>query len=185
VGLVWIPALRVLALLVVALHVAPAWAHGPRGLGARLDRAEPVLTVTEPLRAEDSAARIETAATEVAAERSGVPVVDVLAVLVSALGLVGLGRSWRRDRLGAIATSAAALLLGFVLETTPHLVHHSLDADQGAGCEALQTAERSPVAAGAVQVAPLPASGLLADAQPATMVLTPAVPAPRGRAPPA
>ena len=117
-------------------------------------------------------------------ERSAVDSVEVTGVLAMAIGLAGLAGSWRRDRRTAVATITAALVLGFVVETTPHLVHHSLDADQGAGCAALQTAERSQVAAGAIDATPVPVPADLADAPLIAAPLTCADPSPRGRAPP-
>ena len=86
--------------------------------------------------------------------RSGAGLAEVTGILIATLGLAGFGRSWRRDRRMAVATVTAALVLGFVVETTPHLVHHALDPDKGAGCEALQTAERSQAAIGALDTTP-------------------------------
>ncbi len=111
--------------------------------------------------------------------------VEGISILAVGLGLAGLWRAWRRDRRTTIATTTAALVLGFVVETTPHLVHHSLDADQGAGCEALQTAERSQVASGSIDSTPVPVSAALADAPLAPTSPTLLAPAARGRAPPA
>jgi hypothetical protein len=111
--------------------------------------------------------------------------VEGISILAVAFGLAGLGRAWRRDRRTVIATTTAAVVLAFVLETTPHLVHHSLDADQGAGCEALQTAERSQVAPGTIDAMPVVVSADLADAPEITASPPPLALAPRGRAPPA
>jgi hypothetical protein len=100
------------------------------------------------------------------------------------LGVAGLARSWRRDRRGAVAVATAGLLVGFVAETTPHLVHHSLDADQGASCQALQTAERSQAAVGAADASLVSAFAPL-DVGPARCsVPMPSAPIPCGRAPP-
>jgi hypothetical protein len=49
-----------------------------------------------------------------------------MGILIVAAGLAGFSRFWRRDRRMAIAVATAALALGFMVETTPHLVHHTL-----------------------------------------------------------
>ena len=85
----------------------------------------------------------------------------------------------------AVATATAALVLGFIVETTPHLVHHALDPDKGAGCEVLQTAERSPAAVGALDTISTPAPATLIDVPSAASCPALAGPAARGRAPPA
>ena len=85
----------------------------------------------------------------------------------------------------AVATATAALVLGFVVETTPHLVHHVLDPDKGAGCQVLQTAERSQAAVGTLDTTPAPAPARLIDTPSTAPAPTLAAPAPRGRAPPA
>ena len=84
----------------------------------------------------------------------------------------------------AIAALSAGLLLGFIVETAPHLVHHVFDADKGAGCQVLQAAERSHAAVGTLDVTPAPVLAGLTDI-PATL-FAPALPgpAPCGRAPP-
>jgi hypothetical protein len=110
---------------------------------------------------------------------------EVAGILIVMLGLAGFGRSWRRDRRMAVATATAALVLGFVVETTPHLVHHALDPDTGAGCEALQTAERSQATIGAIDTAPASASVRLIDPPSIAPAPTLAAPTPCGRAPPA
>jgi hypothetical protein len=109
----------------------------------------------------------------------------VIAVLLGALGLGGLGRSWRRDRRSALAAGLAGLLLGFLIETTPHLVHHSLDADQGASCEILQTAERSQAVQAALDGGPVSAAAYLDDRPRPVPAPTLFALAPCGRAPPA
>jgi hypothetical protein len=169
----------------LALTVAPAWAHGLRALESRSDQAEVVLVSAEPTRMPDSAIHFARESVLASGERSAVDSVEVASILAVAIAVAGLAGSWRRDRRTAIATITAALVLGFVVETTPHLVHHSLDVDQGAGCAALQTAERSQAAAGAIDATPVPAPADLAEAPLVAPFPTCAAPAPRGRAPPA
>ena len=111
--------------------------------------------------------------------------VETIAVLIVALGLAGLGRSWRRDHRSALVVAAGSLLLGFVIETTPHLVHHSLDPDQGASCEVLQTAERSQAVVVALDSVPVSAPAYLGDRSPHVPAPTLFAPVPCGRAPPA
>jgi hypothetical protein len=111
--------------------------------------------------------------------------VEITGVLIVALGLAGFGRSWPRNRRMAAATATAALVLAFVIETAPHLVHHALDIDKGAGCQTLQTAERSQAVVDTLDTAIAPAPARLVDTPSAAPAPTLAVPAPRGRAPPA
>ena len=181
--------LSLLAILLLALAVTPAWAHGLRRADPRIEPAEsPIEMVVAPpalARPPDSAARLERIADRAPAGRSGVGLAEVAGVLIVALGLAGLGRSWRRDRRMAVATATAALVLGFVVETTPHLVHHTLDPDKGAGCQVLQTAERSQAAVGTLDMTPAPAPARLIDTPSTAPGPTLAAPAPRGRAPPA
>jgi hypothetical protein len=108
-----------------------------------------------------------------------------MGLAIAALGLAGSARAWRRQRRVAVATLSAGLLLGFVVETAPHLVHHALDSDKGAGCQVLQAAERSQAAIASLDVMPAPALAPL-SAVPSTL-FEPALAAPRpcGRAPPA
>jgi hypothetical protein len=146
-----------LAIVVLALSAAPAWGHGPRSAESRLDRPPAVLTPSGPTRSAEIASSTVLrepvlAGLPQASTASGAA--GAIGVVIAALGLVGLGRSWRRDRRAGVAVATAGLLLGFVAETTPHLVHHSLDADQGASCEVLQVAERSQGAVGASDAAP-------------------------------
>ena len=176
---------RLLAILLLALAVTPAWAHGPRLTEARPDPAEVVVTPLEPAPSSDSVVRLQRTPVAIFIGRSGIATAEATGVLIVVLGLAGFGGLWRRDQRRAVATATIALVLGFVVETTPHLVHHTLDADQGAGCQALQTAERSQAAVGALDVTPVPT---LADTAAAPSLATaprPATPAPCGRAPPA
>jgi hypothetical protein len=180
--------LRILALLLLAVPVTAAWAHGPGGLTPRIDRLEVAVVPAAPALSPDIAGRTpsdEWAAARPAEVPAASGVVETLAVLVVALGLAGLARSWRRDRRAAVASAVAGLLLGFVVVTTPHLVHHSLDADQGAGCQTLQAAERSHAAVGWLDAAP--GGPLAALDDPPSFVSDPMrfAPAPCGRAPPA
>ncbi len=110
---------------------------------------------------------------------------EVAGVLMVALGLAAFGRFWRRDHRAALAALTSALALGFVVETTPHLVHHTLDTDQGASCQAVQSAERSQAAVGNLDVTPVPAPVYLAAVPSRVTAPTLARPARRGRAPPA
>ncbi len=119
------------------------------------------------------------------AVRSAPGAVESVAVLLVALGLAGLLGAWRRDRRSALAAATAGLLLGFVVETTPHLVHHSLDADQGASCEVLQTAERNQAVVVVLDAAPTSAPTYLDDRPPHHPAPALSAPAPCGRAPPA
>jgi hypothetical protein len=178
--------LRILAALLLAVIVTPAWAHGPAGLTSRIDRPEVAVAPGASAPSPGPAGR--TPSEEWAVARPGAATsgaVETLAVLVVALGLTGLARSWRRDRRAAIASAAAGLLLGFVVATTPHLVHHSLDADQGAGCQALQAAERCHAAVGGLDAALGEVCAPLDE--PSAFVAGPTLfaPAPCRRAPPA
>jgi hypothetical protein len=180
--------LRILAALLLAVTVTPVWAHDPTRLPSRLDRLEVTVAPVASAPSPGMAGGTPSEAWAVARlSRDGVTpsAVETLAVLVVALGLAGLARSWRRDRRAALASAAAGLLLGFVVATTPHLVHHSLDGDQGAGCQALQAAERCHAAVGGLDVAP---GGVCAPLdEPSSFVAGPTrfAPAPCGRAPPA
>ncbi|MGH7358785.1 MAG: hypothetical protein ACREJR_08225 [Candidatus Rokuibacteriota bacterium] len=179
---------RALALVTLSLAVTPAWAHGPATPAPRIDRLEAALApVVSVPRAEviPGAPRSDSAAVRPPTVTATLGAVDVIAVLLVALGLGGLARAWRRDRRSALAAGAAGLLLGFVVETTPHLVHHSLDADQGASCEVLQTAERAQAAIGALDAAPVSTPSYLDDRLRAAPAPTLSVLAPCGRAPPA
>ena len=182
--------LRILAMLLLALAVTPAWAHGLRQANLR---TEPVDSPVEIVPASPAAlapapaaaARLGRGAGQAPIVRSGPGPAELAGILIVMLGLAGFGRSWRRDRRMAVATATAALVLGFVVETTPHLVHHALDPDKGAGCEVLQTAERSQATIGAVDTTPAAAPARLIDAPSTVSAPTLAAPAPRGRAPPA
>ena len=110
---------------------------------------------------------------------------EVAGVMIVVLGLAACGRFWQRDRRMALAAATAALALGFVVETTPHLVHHTLDTDQGASCQALQSAERSQAAVGNLDVTPVPAPVYGAAVPSRVTAPTLVRPAPCGRAPPA
>ena len=79
----------------------------------------------------------------------------------------------------------AALVMSFAVETTPHLVHHSLDPDKGAGCQVLQAAERSQATLGTLDVVPAETQSRLVEAPPRETAPTLAAPAALGRAPPA
>jgi len=180
--------LRILAALLLAVIVTPAWAHGPGALTPRIDRLEVAVAPVASAMSPGLAGRMPSEEwalarpPEVAATSD---VAETLAVLVVALGLAGLARSWRRDRRAALASATAGLLLGFAVETTPHLVHHSLDADRGADCQVLQTAERHQAAAGAPDTAPREAPAPLAGPPPLVAAPVLAAPPPSGRAPPA
>jgi hypothetical protein len=181
---------RLFAMLLLALAVTPAWAHGLRQANLRI---EPVDSPVEAVAASpDALAPAPVAAARLARSpgpapvgRSGAGLAEVTGILIATLGLAGFGRSWRRDRRMAVTTVTAALVLGFVVETTPHMVHHALDPDAGAGCEALQTAERSQAAIGAIDTTPASASVRLIDPRPIAPAPTLAAPTPCGRAPPA
>ena len=110
---------------------------------------------------------------------------EVAGILIGVLGLAAFGRLWRRDHQAALAAATAALALGIVDETTPHLVHHTLDTDQGASCQALQSAERSQAAVGNLDAPPVPAPVYAAAAPSRVTAPTLVRPAPCGRAPPA
>ncbi len=174
-------------LLVLALAVAPARAHEFPRPDPRSDQVGvvPVPVPTESTGPPDSTPRRDRIPDPPSVERFGMGAADGIGILIVGLGLAGLWGAWRRDRRTTIATTTAALVLGFVLETTPHLVHHSLDADQGAACEALQTAERSQMASGAIDSTPVTISAALAHAPLAATSPTFLAPAARGRAPPA
>ena len=159
--------LSLLAILLLAVAVTPVWAHGVRRPTPPIEPAErPVeIVVGSPIlaRAPNGAVRFERNPRRPPVGPQSPGPAEVAGVLIVALGLAGLGRSWRRDRRMAVATVTAALALGFVVEITPHLVHHVLDPDKGAGCEVLQTAERSQAAVGAVDATPDLAPTLLID----------------------
>jgi hypothetical protein len=165
--------LRLLTILLLALAVAPAWAHGPRLPEPRPDLAEVVVTPSEPARSPDPVVRLRRTPEQVSIGRSGVAMAEVAGVLIVALGLAAFGRFWRRDRQAALAALTSALALGFVVETTPHLVHHTLDT------------ERSQAAVGNLDVTPVPAPVYAAAVPSRVTAPTVARPARRGRAPPA
>ncbi len=184
-GAVRLSGLRLLTILLLALAVAPAWAHGPRLPEPRPDLAEVVVTPSEPARSPDPVERLQRTPEQVSIRRSGVAMAEVAGVMIVVLGLAASGRFWQRDRRMALAAATASLALGFVVETTPHLVHHTLDTDQGASCQALQSAERSQAAVGNLDVTPVPAPVYAAAVPSRVTAPTLVRPAPRGRAPPA
>jgi len=57
-------------------------------------------------------------------------------------------------RHSALALLFAGWLLGWALESAPHLVHHLFDEDDGAGCSFLATAHHTPAATHAPILAP-------------------------------
>jgi hypothetical protein len=177
-------------MLLLALAATPAWAHGLRQANLRIElvdspveavAASPAALAPAPV----AASRLERSPGRTPVGRPGPGLAEVAGILIVTLGLAGFGRAWRRDRRMAVATVTAALVLGFVVETTPHLVHHALDPDTGAGCEALQTAERSQATIGAIDTAPASASVRLIDPPSIAPAPTLAAPTPCGRAPPA
>ena len=177
-------------MLLLALAATPAWAHGLRQANLRIEPVDsPVETLaTSPAAlapAPVAAGRLERSPGRTPVGRPGPGLAEVAGILIVTLGLAGFGRAWRPDRRMAVATVTAALVLGFVVETTPHLVHHALDPDTGAGCEALQTAERSQATIGAIDTAPASASVRLIDPPSIAPAPTLAAPTPCGRAPPA
>jgi hypothetical protein len=176
---------RLLTILLLALVAAPAWAHGPRLPESRPDLAEGVVTPSEPARSPDPVGRLQQTPEQVSIRRSGIAIAEVAGVMIVVLGLAAFGRLLRRDRRAALAAATAALALGFMIETTPHLVHHTLDTDQGASCQALQTAERSQAAVGNLDVTPVPTPVYLAAVPSLVTAPTLVRPAPCGRAPPA
>jgi hypothetical protein len=177
-----------LALSLLTLAAAPAWAHGPREAGLALPSGETTIEAVSvspaPMRPADSPARLEGGQGGVPAGRVGADLAAATGLLIVALGLAGFGRSWQREPRVAIAALSAGLLLGFIVETAPHLVHHVLDADKGAGCQVLQAAERSHAAVGTLDVTPAPVLAGLTDVR--ATLFAPALPAPApcGRAPP-
>lgn len=181
--------LRLTLALSLTLVAAPVWAHGISGRLDLGDLGEPAVAAVgpsaEPARAADATAP----ARLTAAPRGRLPGGDGLAeaagVLIAVAGLVGLARGWRGDRRRAVATATAALVLSFAVETTPHLVHHSLDPDKGAGCQVLQTAERSQAALGTPDVVPAEIRSRVIETPATETVPALATPAARGRAPPA
>jgi hypothetical protein len=179
--------IRVLAALIVAMAVAPAWAHDPRIPASRVDRLDVVPTAVAPTRPSEIASPVLRSGLEPVrplGARSAPGVAEMIAVLIVALGLAGFGESWRRDHRAALAAATAGILLGFVAESTPHLVHHGLDADQGASCQVLQAAERDHAAVGALDVAPASAPAYLDERPIPAPLATLSAPAPCGRAPP-
>jgi hypothetical protein len=181
------PGLSVLVSLVLVLFAAPVSAHAPRSTEEQVDQVAALLAPSSEASASFAGSTAEAAFARTPAfpGRPGPGAIEAISILIVALGLVGSRRVWQRERPAAVASAIAGLLLGFVVETTPHLVHHSLDADQGAGCQALQTAERNQ----AVVVAPdtIPATTPASLDEPRSLVSgpTPFAPAPCGRAPPA
>jgi hypothetical protein len=177
-----------LALLLLTLAAAPAWAHGPREADLALPSGEtPIETVSVsplPMRPADSPARFEGGQGGAPAGRAAADVAATTGLLIVALGLAGFGRSWQRERRVAIATLSAGLLLGFIVETAPHLVHHVLDADKGAGCEVLQAVERSHAVVGTLDITPVPVLAALTDGPATPFGSALPAPTPCGRAPP-
>jgi hypothetical protein len=105
-------------------------------------------------------------------------------------GAIGAGSvlAWRlrwRASPRSLALGCAGLLVCFVIEASPHLVHHLLEPDQGAGCPVYQTTERLQLTLEAPVVLPPPVQ-TIADGTcpPAGAPWRPAA-AQRGRAPPA
>ncbi len=181
--------LSLLALSLLALAAAPAWAHGPRDARLAVPSAETpiemVVASPAPPRPADSRARLERGAGAASASRAGSDLAAAAGLLIVALGLAGFGRAWERAPRVAIAALTAGLVLGFIVETAPHLAHHALDPDKGAGCQVLQAAERSHAAVGSLDVTPAPALAPLTDVPSTVFALALPAPAACGRAPPA
>jgi hypothetical protein len=178
-----------LALPLLILAAAPAWAHGLRESGLavlpRETSIEMAVATPAPPRPADSAARLERAPGAVLAGQVGADLAAATGLLIVALGLAGFGRAWERAPRVAISALTAGLVLGFIVETAPHLAHHALDPDKGASCQVLQAAERSHAAVGTPDVTPAPALAPLIDAPLPVFAPALAAPAPCGRAPPA
>jgi hypothetical protein len=175
--------------LLLALAVGPAWAHAPRESAPRPEpRVDPPAAVPRSaavMRPPDVGREMAGLVRRAARARSPVGLAEVIGVLTLAGGLAGLGGASRRDRGTALAAVTAALVLGFVVETTPHLAHHALDPDKGAGCQVLQTIERTQVSLVALDATPAPERALLVAVPSPATAPSLMVRAPRGRAPPA
>lgn len=107
----------------------------------------------------------------------------MLALAAGVLTAVALGSRRHARRLAT--SSIGLLLLAFVLESVPHLVHHALDPDDGAGCRVLQMSERIPVVAEPPETLPGPAVLTRADPPVPRVLAVLSLSVPRGRAPPA
>jgi hypothetical protein len=182
-------AIRVVLVLALTLASAPLWAHGLNGRMALGDLGDPPRPsadpVAAPARMPGSAPRASLAPAPRRFPRGGTRAAEATGVLIVAAGLAGFARAGGRDRRMTAATATAALVLGFVIETTPHLVHHSLDPDTGAGCQVLQTAERSLAALGTPDVVPVETQSRLVETPATETAPARPTPAARGRAPPA
>lgn len=113
----------------------------------------------------------------------GMGAVALAGSLLLALAAGGALGSARLRRTAAIATSA--LVLVFIAESGPHLVHHALDPGQAEQCQVLKAAGHSEATTLAVDPPPVP--GTLESIQAAALVHPPDTsrPAACGRAPPA
>jgi hypothetical protein len=178
-----------LALSLLTLAAAPAWAHGLRegavGLPSGEMPIEVVAASPAPPRPAGTMARLERGQGGALLGRVGADLAAATGLLIVGLGLAGFGRAWRRERRVAMAALSAGLLLGFIVETAPHLAHHALDPDKGAGCQVLQAAERSHAAIPALDVTPARALAILSAVPSTAFVPALAAPRPCERAPPA
>jgi hypothetical protein len=171
-------------LLALALPVAPAWGHRLQGPEPRVDRVEALSVAAEPAPIPDTPIQFAERRELGSGERFAIDSAEISAILAVAIACAGFLGSWQYRRTG-IARVTTALVLGFIVETTPHLVHHSLDADQGASCEALQSAERSQAVTDAIETAPVRVPQDLAEGPLVRTAPSYSVVSPRERAPPA
>jgi hypothetical protein len=105
------------------------------------------------------------------------------AVLAAGGGLgVMASRRWT-PRPAVLRLVVVALFAAFVLESSPHLVHHLLDSDRGSTCQTLQTSERSQVVAQAPSDLPPLARAPLDTPGPRSRAGGPSEPVRSGRAP--
>lgn len=111
-------------------------------------------------------------------------------VLLSLAVVAGRTLVGARPRVGPVAhrlaaTAAAAVVAVVLTIAAPHLVHHTLDADQGASCSVLQIVGSTDAAAGTAWPVVVSAVTDAAEASPATSVAAAPLAAARVRAPPA
>ncbi|HUL61258.1 MAG TPA: hypothetical protein VLU43_18410 [Anaeromyxobacteraceae bacterium] len=170
-----------LALLCLLGVAGPALAHTDLR-----ERAVPAVSASAPL-APSPPAKPEASATApraVETPERATGTILLIAVL-ALLALIVAGRTLSHRLRGPAAGATTVVLLVFIAESGPHLVHHALNPAQGEECQVLKATSHSEAVA--FSDALLHISSAVQSLAPAAELrpLAVAVPAARGRGPPA
>jgi hypothetical protein len=98
---------------------------------------------------------------------------------------IALALHRRRPGRKALGLALAGLFAFFVIGSSPHLVHHLLDPDKGAGCPVYQTTQRVQLTLESPVVLLPPVEATYASPTLSVRVASLPAPTPCGRAPPA